>query len=56
MGCGCGGSSRKTGTASYELTTPSGEKHTYSSPVEARLNRTRAGGGTIRTVRTPVTN
>lgn len=53
MGCGCGGNRRTTGKASYELTTPSGEKHTYDSVVEARMNRTRAGGGTIRTVREP---
>ncbi|MEV5391950.1 DUF7196 family protein [Nocardia farcinica] len=51
MGCNCGGTSRKAGKTSYELTTPTGEKHVYDSVVEARMNRTRAGGGTIRTVR-----
>nr|WP_171050297.1 hypothetical protein [Nocardia cyriacigeorgica] len=38
---------------SYELTKPNGEKAEYSSDTEARMQRSLAGGGTIRTLRKP---
>ncbi|WP_158453129.1 DUF7196 family protein [Nocardia otitidiscaviarum] len=54
MACGsCGGRSRKPMITTYELTKPNGEKSTYSTDVEARTQRSLAGGGTIRTIRTP---
>lgn len=52
MGCACGGG-RKPKITKYELTTPDGEKRVYLTDVEARMNRSRAGGGTIRVVREP---
>lgn len=53
MGCNCGGN-RTPKITRYELTTPAGEKYTYTSDVEARMDRAKAGGGTIRTIREPV--
>lgn len=54
MGCGCSGSSTKPMITTYELTKPNGEKTEYSSDTEARMQRSLAGGGTIRPLRKPV--
>ncbi|MGA6208045.1 DUF7196 family protein [Nocardia testacea] len=53
MGCGCGGQKNKPHETEYELTKPDGTKASYSSQVEARMQRSLAGGGTIRPVRKP---
>lgn len=56
MSCGsCGGSRTKPTVNSYELTKPSGEVTIFSTLVEARTQRSIAGGGTIRTIQTPAT-
>lgn len=55
MGCGCGGSSRKPMTTTYELTTPDKERHEYLTRIEAQIARSKAGGGTVRTIRKPAT-
>jgi hypothetical protein len=52
MGCGCGGQ-KKPKQIHYELTKPDGVKVTYTSQVEARMQRSLAGGGTIRSVAGP---
>ncbi|WP_171048383.1 DUF7196 family protein [Nocardia cyriacigeorgica] len=54
MGCGCSGSSTKPMITKYELTKPNGEVTTYTSDTEARMQRSLAGGGTIRPVREPL--
>ncbi|AUM17372.1 hypothetical protein KI427_16635 [Rhodococcus ruber] len=54
MGCGCGrragstlaGSSTAT-SYTYKVTLPSGEEATYLTPLEAKREVRRAGGGTI---------
>ena len=54
MGCNCA-PKRRPMVTEYELTKPTGEKTTYSNVTEARMQRSLAGGGTIRTIRTPIT-
>lgn len=54
MGCNCGGKARTTGgkkdaPTKYELTRPDGTVSTYISQLEAKRERRKAGGGTIRT-------
>lgn len=62
MGCNCGkraGSTsiKSAGMTSYEVTLPSGEvKGPYLTPIEARREIRRAGGGTVRGIsETPTT-
>ena len=55
MACGCGRRAGSTlagggGTAksyTYKVTLPSGEEATYLTPLEAKREVRRAGGGTI---------
>lgn len=55
MGCNCGGGKRTTSgkpadPVAYQLTRPDGTESTYISQLEAKRERRKAGGGTIRTV------
>lgn len=63
MGCGCrksGSLLSKAGTTAtsykYQVTLPSGETAEYLTPLEAKREIRRAGGGTIRRIAdTPTT-
>jgi len=50
MGCNCGGSKSRS-NVQYMYTSPTGDRKTYKTQVEARAAQIRNKGGTIQEVR-----
>lgn len=49
MGCNCGGAKQRN--VNYLYTSPTGDRKTYNTQVEARAAQIRNKGGTIQEVR-----